>query len=200
MILAVDPGTLKSGFAIIDNNKELVKHEQFIVGKSKDPIENRLLRLQMKTLQTIHENNIETVVLEDGFIGTNKRTAMAICMSRAAVIIAAAMNNVPVAFYSPTEIKLSFAGYGKATKDDIKNIVKMVYKINYIEEDEADAIAIAYTHLHQDLINRVVKLGEGTEEENMNGQHERRLSNSRSTSSKVSKRRHRSSRGTALKV
>jgi crossover junction endodeoxyribonuclease RuvC len=196
LVLAVDPGTLKAGVSLmIDQN--LLTSMQIKIGTSSQDMSVRLLNLSRIVYECIEEFRPEGIILEDGFIGGNMRTSMYICMARAAVMISAAKAGVPVYMYAPKEVKLAFTGTGKADKELIKETVKSKYNISNVEEDQADAIAIAYTHWV--IANRPVPepkkvvIRKGKKE---NDEHSRGLQSGRRPSSSVSRRKSKSSGGT----
>jgi crossover junction endodeoxyribonuclease RuvC len=57
-------------------------------------------------------------------------------------------NNIPIAEYTPLQVKMSATGYGKATKKQVQEMVKKILKLNVIPkpDDAADALAIAICH------------------------------------------------------
>jgi crossover junction endodeoxyribonuclease RuvC len=144
IIMAVDPGTLKCGISIF-KDKDIIYSEQVEIANSKISIEKRLALLY-NTLTSIYEKyHPEQIALEDGYIGTNKRTSMTIGLSRGIVMLIAGMNNIRVYCYPPSVVKKTFTGKGNIDKNGI------IAKANELTnkkcaEDEADSIAIGYTH------------------------------------------------------
>jgi crossover junction endodeoxyribonuclease RuvC len=146
MHIAVDPGTLKAGVAVFDNDN-LIDHIQVKVGNSKQPIAKRLLNLKNVVASFADRYKPEAIILEDGYAGRkNLKTSLVIAMSRGAVMIAAAENDVPVIRYAPKEIKKAFTGIGTADKEYMRKTAIIKYSLEIVGEDEADAIAIAYAH------------------------------------------------------
>jgi crossover junction endodeoxyribonuclease RuvC len=150
MYIAVDPGICKIGIgaASMDGEFKVIGHEQCKIGDSKISVEKRLLKVKEETDRFIKEYQAEFVVVEDGFVnaGLNKRTPLDTAMARGAVMVAAAENNIPVYRYSPSEVKLAMTGKGNANKEMVQMFVKAALHLDSVAEDEADAIAILYTH------------------------------------------------------
>jgi crossover junction endodeoxyribonuclease RuvC len=65
-------------------------------------------------------------------------------------VLAAAHCGVPIAEYTPMQVKQAVVGYGKATKDQVQQMVRMLLNLETIPQpdDAADALAIAICHLH----------------------------------------------------
>jgi crossover junction endodeoxyribonuclease RuvC len=66
------------------------------------------------------------------------------------VILAAAHSGLPIAEYTPMQVKQAVVGYGRATKDQVQQMVRVLLNLDSIPQpdDAADALAIAITHLH----------------------------------------------------
>jgi crossover junction endodeoxyribonuclease RuvC len=75
-------------------------------------------------------------------------TAIAVGQARGIVLLAAARANIGVAEYSPSEVKHAVAGYGKADKAQIQEMVRIILGMEHppTPDDAADALAIALCH------------------------------------------------------
>ena len=72
--------------------------------------------------------------------------------------LAAAQAGVPVAEYSPSEVKYAVAGYGKAEKRQMQEMVRIILNLPHAPQpdDAADALAIALCHAQTaPFLNRV---------------------------------------------
>jgi len=150
IIIGVDPGTIFTGFGIINYDKN-----------SFDRIKNGLIKLpSTKTiaqkLELIYDglyNIIKTYkpdefAIETAFYGKNVQSAMKIGYARGVSILAAIHNNVPISEYSPREIKKSIVGNGAASKEQVNYMIRTILDIknNKMRSDESDALAIALCH------------------------------------------------------
>jgi crossover junction endodeoxyribonuclease RuvC len=150
IIIGVDPGTIFTGFGIINYDKN-----------SFDRIKNGLIKLpSTKTiaqkLELIYDglyNIIKTYkpdefAIETAFYGKNVQSAMKIGYARGVSILAAIHNNVPISEYSPREIKKSIVGNGAASKEQVNYMIRTILDIknNKMRLDESDALAIALCH------------------------------------------------------
>jgi crossover junction endodeoxyribonuclease RuvC len=90
--------------------------------------------------------------LERSFVALNVRSAFTLGEARAVAMLAAAHRGIDVFEYTPTDVKLSVAGYGRADKRQVKNMVRRTLLLNEageLADDAADALAIALCHVFQ---------------------------------------------------
>jgi len=75
-------------------------------------------------------------------------TAIAVGQARGVVLLAAAEAGIPVAEYTPSEVKQAVAGYGKADKPQMQEMDRLILRLDDIPrpDDAADALAIAVCH------------------------------------------------------
>lgn len=150
-VLGVDPGTLRTGFGIVDEPRQPV----FVaagswVTRPADSIETRLLFIyeQLKTALATYRPDV--VALEDLFYGRNFRSAVKIGEARALVMLAAAQAGLPMATYLPNLVKQAVVGNGHASKRQIQRMVHQLLGLHQpVTEDAADALAVAICHCHQ---------------------------------------------------
>jgi crossover junction endodeoxyribonuclease RuvC len=90
------------------------------------------------------------VAVEKLFFSRNVTTAIAVGQARGVALLAAARNDLPVAEYTPMEVKQAICGYGGADKAQVQAMVRVLLELEDIPrpDDAADALAIAITHLN----------------------------------------------------
>lgn len=87
------------------------------------------------------------VALEDVFIAKNAQSALKLGHVRGAVMSAAAIHGLPLFEYTPTRVKQSVTGNGRAEKSQVQRMIQILLKLKEVPyEDAADALAIAITH------------------------------------------------------
>jgi crossover junction endodeoxyribonuclease RuvC len=91
----------------------------------------------------------EVVVVERVLFQANARTAMAVGQASGVALVAAAEAGLPVAQYSPNEVKQAVAGYGSAPKAQVQRMVQTLLHLPLRPRppDAADALALAVCHL-----------------------------------------------------
>lgn len=161
-ILGLDPGYGRLGWGVIDDKKpkQTVTYGVIETPKSLDPGE-RLALLYTKIKRIIQRTHPDALALEKIFFTNNAKTAIAVAEARGVLLLLAAQQNLPVESLTPSEIKQTVTGYGKATKQQIQTMMQSLLKIKtpIRSDDAADALAAAYTAFlkHQTMKNRRVK-------------------------------------------
>lgn len=150
-VLAIDPGYGRCGVAVIDkeSGKEAYIYSDCIETSAKTPFEERLSTIASECERLIEKFKPNAVALEKLFFNANAKTAMHVAEVRGAIIHAATSAGLPVAEYTPGEIKSATTGFGKADKKQITQMIHLLLKIekSIRLDDEYDAIAVGITHL-----------------------------------------------------
>jgi crossover junction endodeoxyribonuclease RuvC len=159
-VIGLDPGSAITGFGILE---ERADHSLAV-------IDYGVLRTgpelpQAERLQSIYEQLNQILVLhrpdsgavENLFFQRNVRTAIAVGQARGVLLLALAQADIPVVEYNPMEIKQAVAGYGKADKQQVQQMVKMLLGLDEIPrpDDAADALAVAICHIHSRKFNQL---------------------------------------------
>jgi len=149
-ILGVDPGTLITGYGIVDFENNEIKHVASGI------IKINAYKEQAKRLQVIYAE-INSLIkkfrpnefaLETAFYGKNVQSTLKIGYARGASMLVAIHNDLPIKEYSPREIKKAVVGNGAASKNQVQFMMKklLCLKNNKIKFDETDALAVAVCH------------------------------------------------------
>jgi len=127
----------------------------------KMPMEERLFALHRGLSKVIAEFQPEEAAIEEPFVAGNARSALAIGRAQAVAILAAAQGGLPVFRYMPTQVKQMVTSYGRSSKDQVKQVVKLQLGVTDLPEanDAADALAVAICHLNQRHLNEILKRG-----------------------------------------
>ena len=104
------------------------------------------------------ENTGTWMQKEKLFFQKNVRTAISVGQGRGVSILALAEAEMPIAEYTPLEIKQAIAGYGGADKTQMQYMVKALLELDEIPtpDDAADALAVAVCHIHHARYNSLV--------------------------------------------
>lgn len=155
-ILGIDPGFERLGIAILEKNvsdkKEKVIFSECFKTSSKLDFSERLKLIGEEVEKVIKKYKPEVLAIETLFLNTNQKTVMRVAEARGVVIYECAKVRMKIFEASPPQIKIAITGYGKANKEQIIKMVKILVDIkpskNKSEsDDELDAIAIALTGL-----------------------------------------------------
>lgn len=151
--MGVDPGTATTGFGVIDDTagKFGFVDAGVITTPSDQPMPQRLDTIYTELSELMDQHQPDQVAVEQLFFAANVTTAITVGQSRGVVLLAAAKHNVPVYEYTPLQVKQAVTGYGRATKDQIQQMVKTLLSLNSTPkpDDAADGLAIALTHAAQ---------------------------------------------------
>ena len=147
-ILGVDPGSRVTGYGIIDvcgNETRYLASGCIRLGNR--PVPERLGQIYADLQSLIAMHKPQVMAIEQVFVSKNPSSALKLGQARGAAICAGANADLPVSEYTPTQIKQTVAGTGRAAKQQIQHMVKLLLKVQGdIAEDAADALAVALTH------------------------------------------------------
>jgi len=147
--LGIDPGTAILGFGLIRGDTDPVLIDVGVIETdSRAPMPDRLLVLHAEIGLLIETHKPDVIAIEQLFFARNVTTAIAVGQARGVILLAAAQANLPVAEYSPSEVKFAVAGYGKADKRQMQEMVRIILNLPHVPQpdDAADALAIALCH------------------------------------------------------
>ena len=152
LILGVDPGTAITGYGLVGGEGDELTLEGYgvITTSSDSPLPLRLQTLYQGLRGLLARYRPTAVAVEELFFSRNVRTALAVGQARGIVLLSAAEAGLPVHEYTPLQVKQAVVGYGRATKDQVQQMVRMLLGLDFVPQpdDAADAIAVAICHLH----------------------------------------------------
>ena len=150
IVLGIDPGYALMGWGVVEAQGSRMRLVDYgcIETKAGVPMQDRLRALQLGVRDLLAIYKPDDVAFEELFFARNVPTALMVGAARGAAIIAAAEYTENLYEYTPMQIKQAVAGYGKADKKQIQQMVKLLLKLDEIPrpDDAADAIACAITH------------------------------------------------------
>ncbi len=165
IVIGVDPGAALTGYGVVaaarDGTVSLLECG-VIRTEPKSPLAARLRIIHEGVLEVIERHTPATVAVESVFYSRNVRTAVVLGHARAAVLLAAALRDIPVAEYAPAEIKSAVAGTGRATKEQVQFMVQQLLHLRSAPQpaDAADGVAVALCHHYAGgLASRLSALG-----------------------------------------
>ncbi|MEE8423391.1 MAG: crossover junction endodeoxyribonuclease RuvC, partial [Thermodesulfobacteriota bacterium] len=120
-VLGIDPGTLITGYGVIETEKGCLTHicNGSIRSNQKEPMQNRLKKIFDSLHNVIETYEPEVAAVEGGFVATNVSSALKLGQARGVAILSAACMDLAVFEYSPTHVKMAVTGYGRADKTQI---------------------------------------------------------------------------------
>lgn len=149
-ILGLDPGTAITGFGIIDKIGNSFKAVEYGCIRTPANMElcQRLTIIHQEVSDLIERFSPREVAIEELFFNNNARTALSVGHARGVIMLAAAQAQLPIAEYTPLQVKQAVVGYGRAEKNQVQVMIKTLLNLPAIPkpDDVADALAIALCH------------------------------------------------------
>ncbi len=150
-ILGIDPGTATIGYGALihGTNNDLTYLGSGIIQTPKElGAGKRLCMIRGDLIQLIQEYNPDILAVETIFFFKNAKTAMAVAQARGVILEAAATCSIPVAEYSPMQVKQQVTGHGKADKRLVQEMIAALFNFPAIikPDDASDALALAVCH------------------------------------------------------
>jgi crossover junction endodeoxyribonuclease RuvC len=152
MILGIDPGSILTGWGIIElEGNQLYHAAHGVIATSASAAQaERLKQIHRGIHEVIGRYRPAAVSLEKVFFSRNAQSALKLGQARGVALLAAAENQIAAAEYSATEIKVAVVGYGHATKEQIQKMVSALLGLRGpLRADAADALAAAICHVHR---------------------------------------------------
>jgi crossover junction endodeoxyribonuclease RuvC len=156
-IIGIDPGTGILGFGVVDvkGNKTKMITAGVITTPAHTPIDERLEEIFDGLSEIIAETKPEIMSIEKLFFSRNVTTAITVAQARGVAMLTGRKAKLPIAEYTPQQIKQTLTGYGKADKKQVQEMVRMHLGLTEVPkpDDCADALAAAITHAMMSRLN-----------------------------------------------
>lgn len=156
IILGIDPGTATVGYAIIKIQKgaQEIKVVDFgcIITFSNNSAGERLKKIHKEVINLINKHRPHIVSVESLFFFKNLKTVMPVSQSKGVILLAAAQKKITALEFTPLQVKMAIAGYGRAEKKQVQKMTKKILdlskfdltKNNRKKDDAADALGVAF--------------------------------------------------------
>jgi crossover junction endodeoxyribonuclease RuvC len=150
-VLGIDPGVSHCGYGVVARERAGMRAIVCGVLRSDpaDPLPQRLVALAGELDELVAQYRPSTVAVERVLFQNNARTAISVGQASGLALVAAARADVPVAQYSPNEVKLAVTGDGRADKIAVQTMIARLLNLPEVPRpaDAADALALACCHL-----------------------------------------------------
>jgi crossover junction endodeoxyribonuclease RuvC len=153
IVIGIDPGLARLGYGVIDVTRGEIMPVCYgcieTTGKDLRPSE-RLVKIYDAVETLIKKYQPAHIALEKLFFSKNISSAMAVSEVRGVILLAAEQHNIPIAEYTPNQIKQGITGSGRADKRQMQEMIKRLLRLDEIPapDDAADALSIALCHIH----------------------------------------------------
>ncbi|NRQ50546.1 crossover junction endodeoxyribonuclease RuvC [Aeromicrobium stalagmiti] len=151
-VLGIDPGLTRCGVGVVDGTvgRPLTMVH---VGVFRTPADldtaRRLHRLEQMVEASVLEHRPNVVAVERVFSQHNVRTVMGTAQASGIAMLVAARHGIPVHLHTPSEVKASVTGSGRADKAQVTQMVTRLLRLTEAPKpaDAADALALAICHI-----------------------------------------------------
>ncbi len=151
-IFGIDPGSERTGYGCVESAGRV--HRLVICGSLSAPpgatFPEKLMVIHSGLAALLARHRPECIAVEDIFYARNVRSALKLGHARGVALLAASEAGVPIVEYSPAEVKRAVVGYGRAEKQQVQEMVRLLLGLETAPSphDVADALAVAICHLH----------------------------------------------------
>lgn len=156
-VFGIDPGSDRTGYGCVDTDGRVTRLVTCgaVSALPNDAFPQRLARIHRELSALLSHCSPDCVAIENVFHGVNFRSALKLGHARGVAMLAAVEAGCPVAEYSPTEIKRCVVGYGRADKQQVQQMIKLLLGLKQVPSphDAADALAVAVCHVHSVPVN-----------------------------------------------
>ena len=158
IILGIDPGLLHCGWGIIKVTGSRLRYISHGV-ISPDPkldLAQRLRTLHLDMMAVLNKYIPTEAAIEETFVNKNPSSALKLGHARGVLLATPALFGISVAAYTANQVKKAVTGVGHGTKDQVAVMVSHLLPLApKVQEDAADALAIAICHAHWAPIHKI---------------------------------------------
>lgn len=150
--LGIDPGTAIVGYAVVIAKGSTLSAVtcDVITTPAGMPLAQRLQEIYQRLSEIITTYQPTEAAMEELFFAKNARTALTVGHARGVAMLALANGGLPIAEYTPRQVKQAVTGYGNADKVQVGEMVRILLNLRAVPrpDDAADAAAVAICHLN----------------------------------------------------
>ncbi len=153
LVLGIDPGLAITGYAVVEEEGASLRliTAGVVRTPAKTPSPQRLRAIYAGLQEIIQEFQPDAAAVEELFFSRNVRTAMSVSQARGVALLALVDAGLPIAEYTPMQVKQAVTGYGSADKRQVQKMVQLLLNLSEIPrpDDAADAVAVAICYTHR---------------------------------------------------
>ena len=144
-VLGIDPGLRSTGWGVVSISQGRLQHiaNGAIRPNPRDSDGDRLTVIYHGLLSAIGDTQPDRAAIEDIFVSKSSRSALRLGMARGVGILACGAAQIEVSEIAARAVKKAVVGTGKASKEQIQDMVARLLKVRVFNTDAADALAIA---------------------------------------------------------
>jgi len=156
-IIGIDPGLANAGWGILDvngNRLSYVAHGS-IKTEANIPTPIRLKEIYTNLQNIVGKYKPDEAGMETLYFAKNVKSALPVAEARGVLTLGLVMSGLTVGEYTPLQIKQAVVGNGRADKNQVQQMVKLLLALDKIPRPDhaADALAAAICHVHMRTIH-----------------------------------------------
>ncbi len=160
LVLGIDPGVAITGYGLLEGSagEARLVTSGVITTPPAMPLPQRLLAMHDGLAKLIAQYRPPVGAVEELFFGRNARTALTVGHGRGVALLALAEAGLDVYEYTPLQVKQAVVGYGRAGKEQVQEMVRLLLRLEAAPQpdDAADAVAVALCHFHSSRLNALL--------------------------------------------
>lgn len=160
-IIGIDPGIAITGYGIIESDGYHSHLVDFgcIQTAPGDDMPDRLYAIHHQLSAVLQQSGATVMAVEKLFFCSNALSAMQVGEARGVVLLAGRQAGLPVCEYTPLQVKQAVVGYGRARKQQVQEMVRILLRLQQIPrpDDAADGLALALCHAHSGKLRRLAE-------------------------------------------
>ena len=145
--IGIDPGTATTGYGVVkEDNGSFICIDLGVIKTSKDLSTSKRLLILNKTLdKLIKQHSPDFLAVENLYFFKNIKTALPVSQAKGVILLTAEKRKLPIYEFTPLEIKQSIVGYGRAEKNQVKEMIKIILNLKEKTKyaDTSDALGVA---------------------------------------------------------
>ena len=157
-VLGIDPGLTRCGMGVVEGSvgRPLTLVDVNVLRTSSGiPVAERLVTIERGIDAWLDEHRPDAVAIERVFARSDVSTVMGTAQASGIAMVCAARRGLPIALYTPSEVKAAVSGNGRADKAQVGAMVVRILRLAEMPKpaDAADALALAITHVWRGSAN-----------------------------------------------
>jgi crossover junction endodeoxyribonuclease RuvC len=151
-VIGIDPGSRKTGFGVVEKRGNVYRcvAQGTASASARLGMPQRIHAIVRRIHEVIEAETPDCMAVEEAFYHESVRSTLVLGHVRGAILVAGIERGLEVSEYTPREVKLSVAGNGGASKEQVEFMVKRMLALKgTLGADASDALAVALCHLHR---------------------------------------------------
>ncbi len=163
VVVGIDPGLASTGFGVVAEDRGRYRHlgHEVLRSCSTSTTGERLAAIHEALGRLVAQYNPVEAAVETLYFARNVSSALPVAQARGVLLLTLHQCGVAAHEYSPQEIKLAIVGRGRAEKEQVQELVRILLKLEQLPSSShaADALAVAICHLQSSAGMRRIEAG-----------------------------------------